>query len=197
MEGFFSKIRASLKNNPITTAATIVDAALSGGGGYILVDYLKQYDWAQGPWGLVTGIGGAFLMFIVLTVLTIRLGHDSPVMATIRKCIAYLGQDKAVVLLGDDVKEEDAARKAAEEAEQKRLEEEAILAAAKKEEDDILAAIAAEEAEKARKIQEAEEAAKRAAEEAAAKAAAEAAERERQAKIAAYKAAHPELFGGK
>ena len=35
MEGFFSKIRASLKNNPITTAATIVDAALSGGGGYI------------------------------------------------------------------------------------------------------------------------------------------------------------------
>ena len=169
MEGFFSKIRASLKNNPITTAATIVDAALSGGGGYILVDYLKQYDWAQGPWGIVAGIGGAFLMFIVLAVLTIRLGHDSPVMATIRKCIAYLGQDKAVVLLGDDVKEED----------------------------DILAAIAAEEAEKARKIQEAEEAAKRAAEEAAAKAAAEAAERERQAKIAAYKAAHPELFGGK
>ena len=197
MNGIFSKIRASLKNNPITTAATIVDAVLSGGGGYVLVDYLRQYDWAQGPWGLVAGIGGAFVMFIVLTILTIRLGHDNPVMAKIRKYISYLGQGKSVELLGEDVLAAEEVRKAEEEAELKRQEEEAILAAAKKEEEDILAAIAKEEAEKQAAIKAAEEAAKKAAEEAAAKAAAEAAEKERQAKIAAYKAAHPELFGGK
>lgn len=136
MKRFFCKVKEDLKNNPVTLITAIIELVFCGGLGYVLLDFLEQFAWAVG-WKLyAVSFGGAFVVYSVLAVLTVFLGHDSAAFATIRKFVKSIGGEKAVEVL-DKANAEvvDAIL-----AERRRKEEEAAANAARAEEEARIAA---------------------------------------------------------
>ena len=176
MKQFFAKIRQNIKNNPITLITAIVELVVCCGLGYVLLDFLDQFPWAVG-WKLkLVAFGGAGLIYATIAVLTIYLGHDNPIFASIRKIVKFVGGEKAFDVLEQamhDTEEKLAALQREKEAEEA---EKARVAEQKAKDEAIYAKILEEE--RAEQARQAEIQAKKE-------------EAEKQAKIAAYKAAHP------
>lgn len=167
MKGFFAKIRDDIKHNPITMIAAIIELAICGGVGYSLLDFVNRFAWAVGWKAYAVAFGAALLIYAVLVVFTVYLGHDNSVFAAIRKVVKSIGGEKAVEVLGEAEEEVKAAIEAQKQAEEERAKEEARIAEEKARDEEIYAKIVEEENRRK--------------------------EAEKQAKIAAYKATHPEV----
>lgn len=160
MKAFFKKIKENIKNNPLTLTFSFVVLVICGGLGYALLDFVARFPWAVG-WKLYAlAFGGAAVVYAILLAITVRLGHDNAVFASIRRLVKSVGGDKAVEVLDaanneviEAVKAENE-RKAAEEA--AKLEKEKAEKAKREEEEAILKYAKEREAEKARQREEAE-----------------------------------------
>lgn len=167
MKGVFAKIRDDIKHNPVTMIAAIIELAICGGVGYSLLDFVNRFAWAVGWKAYAVAFGAALLIYAVLIVFTVYLGHDNSVFAAIRKVVKSIGGEKAVEVLGEAEEEVKAAIEAQKRAEEEREKEEARIAEEKARDEEIYAKIVEEENRRK--------------------------EAEKQAKIAAYKATHPEV----
>lgn len=167
MKGFFAKIKENIKNNPATLVATIIELAICGGVGYSLLDFVDRFAWAVGWKTYAVAFGAAAVIYAVLVVLTVYLGHDNAAFAAIRKFVKTIGGEKAVNVLNVAEEEVKEALEAAKKEAEKRAEEEARIAEEKARDEEIYAKIVEEENKRK--------------------------EAEKQAKIAAYKATHPEV----
>ena len=167
MKKFFSKVKEDVKNNPVTLTASVVELAICGGLGYVLLDFVDRFSWAVGWKAYMLAFGAALVVYAALLVMTVYLGHDSTFFASIRRIVKKIGGEKAISVLDGAEAEVEAAIEAAKKAEEARLEAEAKIAEQKAKDDEIFAKIIEEEERKK--------------------------EAERRAKIEAYKAAHPEL----
>lgn len=166
MKSFFEKIKVNLKNNPVTLVTAIVELAACGGLGYVLTDYLDRFHWAVGWKIYAVSFGMAALIYAAICVLTVYLGHDNPAFAKIREAVKFIGGEKAVTVLDASVEETKATISALKEAEAKAKAEEERIAAERAKDEAIYAKIIEEENKRK--------------------------EAEKKAKIAAYKATHPE-----
>lgn len=178
MKGVFAKIRDDIKHNPVTMIAAIIELAICGVVGYSLLDFVDRFAWAVGWKAYAVAFGAALLIYAVLVVFTVYLGHDNSVFAAIRKVVKSIGGEKAVDVLDKAEEEVKAAIEAQKQAEEERAREEARIAEEKARDEEIYAKIMEEEEAEAKRQEEI-----RAKKEEAIKA----------AKIAAYKAAHPEI----
>lgn len=167
MKGFFAKIKENIKNNPVTLVATIIELVICGGVGYSLLDFVDRFAWAVGWKAYAVAFGVAAVIYAVLVVLTVYLGHDNAAFAAIRKCVKAIGGEKAVNVLNVAEEEVKEAFEAAKKEAEKREEEEARIAEENARDEEIYAKIIEEENRRK--------------------------EAEKKAKIAAYKAAHPEV----
>lgn len=166
MKVFFAKLKANLKNNPVTLVTAIIELAVCGGLGYVLTDYLDRFNWAVG-WKLyAVAFGMAALIYAAICLLTVYLGHDNPAFAKIRESVKFIGGEKAVTVLDASVEETKAAISALKEEAAKAKAEEERIAAERAKDEAIYAKIIEEENKRK--------------------------EAEKKAKIAAYKATHPE-----
>lgn len=167
MKGIFAKIRDEIKHNPITMIAAIIELAICGGVGYSLLDFVDRFAWAVGWKAYAVAFGAALLIYAVLVVFTVYLGHDNSVFAAIRRAVKSIGGEKAVNVLDKAEEEVKAAIEEQKRAEEERAKEEARIAEEKARDEEIYAKIVEEENRRK--------------------------EAEKRAKIAAYKATHPEV----
>lgn len=167
MKSFFVKIKENIKNNPVTLVATIIELAICGGVGYSLLDFVDRFAWAVGWKAYAVAFGAAAVIYAVLVVLTVYLGHDNAAFAAIRKVVKSIGGEKAVDVLNVAEEEVKEAFEAAKKEAEQRAEEEARIAEEKARDEEIYAKIVEEENKRK--------------------------EAEKRAKIAAYKATHPEV----
>lgn len=122
MRSFFGKIKDGLKNNPITIIAAVVELAVCGVLGYESLDFVGQFEWAVGWKSYALAFGAALVVYVALLIMTIYLGYDNSVYASIRKLVKVIGGEKAVEVL-DKANEEVVA--AVKEAEERKAAEEA------------------------------------------------------------------------
>lgn len=173
MKQKLSKLATELKNNKVTATLVTVETLLGGGSAYGLIELFAYHNVFDKPlYNYLVCAAIVLVLYVLIAVATIYIGRDNANFALVRKAVKFLGGEKAVEVLEGAQSEVQAER-----------EREAALEAAKAEQqrldDEIYAKIQAEKEEKARIEREQAE---------------ERARIEREREIAAYKAAHPELF---
>lgn len=177
---FVDKLKHCVADNPRTIGAVVLETVFGGIGGYGVYEVMQKYaDVLVNPWNVIVPIFATILAYALVVIITIKAGYENISEATIRRTAKALGVSEIADMLVS-IKQENDEKMAEQE------QEAAKEAERKAEEDAIIAAYEAEEREKiqsAKALEEQREAAR--------------AEAERVAKINAYKAAHPELFGEK
>lgn len=139
MKELLQKLKAEVKNNPITILTTLFETACCGGGGYAIYRFLLGYsDKIPYPWNIVVTVFITLVIYLALALSTIYLGRDNKVFAAIRKLVKLVGGEQAVGALEQVEGELNAL--AQKEAEQQRLIEEK-----KARDEEIKAKILAEE----------------------------------------------------
>lgn len=132
MKDFFKKIGSNLKNNKVTAVVVVFIALLCAGGGYAVNFIAEQVTFIPEPYNIVIAVGMAVVIFAILAIAVIYLGHDNKFYAIIRKAVKVIGDDQAAEAL-DELKT-------------KVIEQQEEEAKRKAEDDEIYAQICAEEA---------------------------------------------------
>lgn len=104
MKDFFKKLGTNLKNNKITAIVVVFIALLCAGGGYAINFIVERIDFAPAPYNIIIAVAITVVIFAILAIAVIYLGHDNKWYALIRKATKVIGDEQTAVAL-DKLKE--------------------------------------------------------------------------------------------